>query len=126
MKKNFGLWPIEKARRHARWSGLVVIWTAVISLILGVEDFIALGRNISGFAFPYLYNILFLILAGIQMYNGFQLKKMKRSARFLFFGILLLRLPLGFFDSEEALITMVMLYPGFVLLPGKAGRFFQN
>ncbi|MFH2137178.1 MAG: hypothetical protein ABII88_01550 [Candidatus Omnitrophota bacterium] len=120
-------WTIEKATKQVKIaSGLVVIG-GIVGLYMALDDFISLGANTSSFVFPYLFNIIMIILSIFQIFVGIVLKELNNWTRLAVFGIFAARIFLGYFDSWEIIAAFALLgYAAYVLRPAKAGWIFRS
>lgn len=120
-------WPQEKAKKYIRNASVVIILGGISSLVMSADDFIALGRNITGFIFPYFYNIISFILAVFQILAGVAFGKRNQKAKIALFYILGLKCLLGWYDYAELLLALgIIIFLIYVLRPIKAGCFYNE
>ncbi|MBU4304199.1 MAG: hypothetical protein KJ893_01010 [Candidatus Omnitrophica bacterium] len=119
-------WDLVKAQKHIKLAGILVIVAGVVGLVTSLEDFISLGRDISAFIFPYLFDIICFFLSIVQIHAGTALRKNKAWAVPGIYIILALRGVLGFFDYEELLSAVIVGgYFLYILRPQRAGWLFK-
>ena len=120
-------WPKEKAERHLKISAALIVIGGIFGLIIGIEDFVALGVRISTFILPYLYNIAAIGVSLFQIYLGVAWREKKLWFKYAIFGVIAVRFIFSFFDYEEALHAIILLiYILYVIPRSKMGGLFKK
>ncbi|MBI4846805.1 MAG: hypothetical protein HY810_10115 [Candidatus Omnitrophica bacterium] len=120
-------WTIDIASKHLKAEFFLLVVCGCTGIALSVDDFVGLGRQITGFIFPYAYNLICFSISVFLIFAAFAFKKRKNWSKIAVFCALALKIYLGVFDYAEMFIAGVpFLYLLYIMLPSKAGRLFKK
>ncbi len=120
-------WSVEKAEKHLKISSVLIVLGGVAGLIMAIDDFVSLGKRLSTFILPYLYNITAIGISLFQIYLGIAWLKKKLWSKYAVFSVITIRFMFCFFDYAEVLQAIILLiYLSYIMGATKMGVLFKK
>jgi len=120
-------WPEEKANKQLKIASWIIIITGVIGLIMAGDDFISLGRRVSAFIIPYLYNIIAIFVSIFQICTGIAFGKKRLWAKNAIYWIVIARFVFCYFDYAEVWQAgFLLIYLFYAMKPARLGSLFKE
>ncbi|MCG2713086.1 MAG: hypothetical protein L6416_12300 [Candidatus Omnitrophica bacterium] len=120
-------WPEAKAEKHLKISAALIIIGGIAGLIMGIDDFVTLGKRVSTFILPYFYNIVAIGVSLFQIYLGIAWLEKKSWSKYAVFAVIALRFIFCFFDYAEAWQTIILsIYILYLIPRSKMGGLFKE